>query len=306
MDPHDDISGRPVTGLAGALAWRETPPPAGALVPLPWFPFEVASSPSCRRTAARIARRTERGYWVLRRILDVAPRVRLLVLDRDDWPRYAERDDFGVVHLTAAGDLVAGAEPADAWSLLSGWLRDTLDGRTLARLCHLHGQDLRTRGPALGAIAEALVVHELGHRFAAASNVRFPRRWLDEAFANYAMVAVLGETDPLGLRRLGSLADAVESVDDGLPSLARFEARFGALDLVASVLAQLALTRGVYQAYAAAESAPLARLFRLFQTAVAHDRLPDHELVRLLALHAHPTLAAIPALFPAASYRAAA
>ena len=78
------------------------------------------------------------------------------------------------------------------------------------------------------------------------------------------------------------------------------------MELVPSVLAQLALTRGVYQTYATAESAPLARVFRLFLTAVASDKLPDHELVRLLALHAHPTLAAIPALFPAAPYRAAA
>jgi len=47
-------------------------------------------------------------------------------------------------------------------------------------------------------------------------------------------------------------------------------------------------------------------MFRLFTTTVASDRLPDHEIVRLLALHAHPTLAAIPALFPPAPFRAAA
>jgi hypothetical protein len=304
MTAHD-ISGAAATGLGAALAWRDDAPNTG-LVALPWFAFEVVSSTSSRRAAARIARRTERAYWVLRRALDVAPRVRLLVLDQDDWPRHAERPEFGVTHLTAAGDLVVGAEPAEAWSVLSAWLRDSLDPRTLSRLLHLHGRDLRTGGPALGAIAEALVAHELGHRFAAASGVRFPRRWLDEAFANYAMVAVLGETDPLGLRRLGSLAEAVESLDAELPPLTHFETRFGELDLASSVLAQLALTRGVYQAYAAAESAPLARMFRLFTTTVASDRLPDHEIVRLLALHAHPTLAAIPALFPPAPFRAAA
>ena len=304
MTAHD-ISGHPVPGLSRALAWRETATPAG-LVALPWFPFEVMSSEGCRRTAGRIARRVERAYWILRRTLDVAPPVRLLVLDTADWAAHAEREDFGVVHLTAAGDLVAGAEPAEAWLHLSAWLREALDARILGRLLHVHGQDLRTGGPALGAIAEALIAHELAHRFASAAGARFPRRWLDEAFANYAMIAVLGETDPLGLRRLGSLAQAVEPLGAELPSLANFEAEFGAMDLVPSVLAQLALTRGVYQTYAVAESAPLARLFRLFQTAVAHDKLPDHEIVRLLALHAHPTLAAIPALFPPAPCRAAA
>jgi len=298
-----DYVGQPVAGLAAALERQDSP---SGLAPLPWFPFEVQASAGCRRTAARIARRTERAYWILRRTLDVAPPVRLLVLDRADWPRYAEREAFGVVHLTAAADLVVGAEPAEAWSYLSAWLREALEPRTLAGLLLLHGQDLRTRGPALGAIAEALIAHELAHRFAVHAGVRFPRRWLEEAFANYAMIVVLGETDPLGLRRLGSLAQAVEPLAAELPSLARFERDFGALDLVPSVLAQLALTRGVYQTYAAAESVPLARMFQLFLTAVAGDTLPDHELVRLLALHAHPTLAAIPAYFPAAPFRVAA
>ena len=303
MTSSEDLCGQPVRGLAAALAHHEAPT---GLAPLPWFAFDVLSSSGCRSTAARIARRAEHAYGMLRRTLDVAPPVRLLVLDRADWARHAEREEFGMVHLTAAGDLVAGAAPAEAWSHVSAWLREALDPRTLAGLLRLHGQDLRTRGPALGAVAEALIAHELAHRFADFAGVRFPRRWLGEAFANYAMIVVLGETDPLGLRRLGSLALAVEPLADELPSLARFERDFGALDLVASVLAQLALTRGVYQTYAAAESAPLARLFRLFRTAGAGEALSDHEVARLLALHAHPTLAAIPASFPPAPYRVAA
>ena len=85
------ISGAAVIGLGDALAWRDSPPTSG-LVSLPWFAFEVQASSSCRRTAARIARRAERAYWFLRRSLDVAPQVRLLVLDRTDWPLHAERD----------------------------------------------------------------------------------------------------------------------------------------------------------------------------------------------------------------------
>jgi len=189
---------------------------------------------------------------------------------------------------------------------ISAWFAEHLDKRTLGQLTTVHGQDLRTRGPALGVLAETLIAHELAHVFAENAGVGFPRRWLAEAFANYAMVAVLGETDPLGLRRLGSLAEAAQTLRQPTPPLAQFEAEFGRMDVMASVLAQLALTRGVYQAYASAEAVPLARLFQLFRTAIAVDTLPDHELVRLLALHAHPTLAAIPASFPAAPYRVAA
>jgi hypothetical protein len=85
------------------------------------------------------------------------------------------------------------------------------------------------------------------------------------------------------------------------------------------VLAQLALTRGAYEAYAAAQAAPLTRLFRLFRnpalvvaghggdgtrTHAMGDA--DFELGRLLALHAHPSLASLPNLFPVAAHRAAA
>lgn len=279
------------------------------LASLPWFPFEVAASPGCRRTAARIARRAERAYWFLRHTLDVTPRLRLRVLDRAAWPR-DDAPQFGVMHDDAAGDLVVGAEPADAWSGISAWLADHLDARTLGMLLRVHGRDLRTRGPALGAIADDLIAHELAHLVAAQSGLQFPRLWLGEAFANYAMVAVLGETDPLGLRRLGSLAQAAETLAGHVPSLRTFEAQFGAMEVMPSVLAQLTLTRGVYETYAAAQAAPLARLFRLFGGGAQVARVPvpdaDHELGRMLALHVHPTLADVPTLFPAAPLRAAA
>ncbi|HSV21138.1 MAG TPA: hypothetical protein VLR71_22205 [Casimicrobiaceae bacterium] len=299
------MAGTPVPGLAHALKLSPVTPDTG-IAALPWFSFEVLASAGCRPAAGRIARRVERAYWLLRQALDVAPPVRLLVLDRADWRQFAARDDFGVVHLNDAGDLVVGSEPAQAWSDLSAWLRDAVDGASLQVLLRLYGRDPDSGGPALGSLAEALVAHELAHRFAAYAGARFPRRWLDEAFANYAMVAVLGEADPVGLRRLGALAQAVETLDVELPSLVRFERAFGMLELVPSVVAQLALTRGVYQTYAVAGIAPLARMLRLFRAGIATDKLPDHEIARLLGFHAHPTLAAIPSLFPAARLRAAA
>jgi len=303
-----DVSGHPVRGLARALAARREAPAAG-LESLPWFPFDVAASPSCRRAAARLARRAERAYWYLRHALDFTPRrLRLVILDRDAWHEHAEKCEFGLMHVNGAGDLVIGAEPADAWSDIGAWFAEHLDKRTLGSLTSVHGQDLRTRGPALGELAEALIAHELAHVFAENAGVRFPRRWLAEAFANYAMVAVLGETDPLGLRRLGSLAEAAEMVREHTPPLAQFEAEFGRMDVMASVLAQLALTRGVYPAYAAAQAAPLGRLFRMFATGAATGMTTsgDHDLMRALSMHAHPTLAEIPQQFPAVPYRAAA
>ena len=303
-------------------ACASPPAAAGAVSPaahdtlkrLPWFPFDVATSVGSVRAAARIARGAERAYWLLRQVLDFTPSVRLRVLDRAAWAACAATAPFGVAHIDGNGDLIVGAEAADAWLTISAWLAEELDRRTLRALVRVHGEDPRTGGPLLDAVAESLVVHELAHLIGDQAEVRFPRRWLAEAFANYAMVAVLGETDPVGLRRLGSLAQAAETLDTRLPSLAQFEAEFGDLDAIASVLAQLTLTRGVYETYATAQAAPLARLFHLFRAGATAARtasggsLPDadFELGRLLSTHAHPTLACVAHLFPAARLRAAA
>ena len=279
-----DLFGPAVPGLPDALAHRADPIAHG-LVPLPWFAFDVASSAGCRAAAARLARRAEHAYWLLRQTLDVSPPLRLAVLDRAAWRALPDAPPFGVMHVDGDGVLVVGAEPAGAWCGVSAWLAEHLDVQALARLTHVHGEDPRTRGPALGPLAEALIAHEIGHVFAHAAGARFPTRWLAEAFANYAMVAALGETDPAGLRRLGSLADAAETLDHHLPSLEQFEASFGRMGVIPSVLAQLALTRGVYQTYAAVHTAGLRRM---------------------LDLELHPTIAAIPQLFPAARLKAAA
>ena len=216
------------------------------------------------------------------------------------------------MHVDADGDLVVGATPALAWAGISAWLAEHLDARTLDGLVRVHGRDLRTRGPALGEIADALIAHEIAHLVAGQAGARFPRRWLAEAFANYAMVAVLGETDPIGLRRLGALADAAETVAHHLPRQDEFEAGTG-LDIMPSVFAQLALTRGAYDAYAAAQAtrccgccdcsaSPSRRARRVLVPASPSDA----ELARLLAVHVHPAVAAIPQRLPVAPQRAAA
>jgi hypothetical protein len=311
--PVPDRSGSPTRNLATALRGQGTivPPGDDALVALPWFPFDVQAAPASRRAAGRIARRAEHAYWLLRQTLGVAPQVRLHVLDRAHWVGRADTAEFGVVHVNAGGALVVGTDPAIAWTALSRWLARHLDARTLAMLIRVHGEDPRTGGPALQEVAEGLIAHELAHLVCEQQGVRFPRAWLGEAFANYAMVATLAESDPAGLRRLGSLAEAAATLARFTPALADFEARFGRMAVVPSVLAQLVLTRSVYGTYAVAQAGPLARLFRLFGPAStlgdpAAEPDADFELGRLLATHAHPTLAEIPDHFPAASLLAAA
>jgi len=273
--------------------------PARRLIALGGFPFAVTASPAARQAARRLAKRVAAAADLLHGALGVAPQVGLCVLDRAGWLRYADVPAYGVPHVSDAGALVVGAEPADEWHAISDYFARHLAAPELARLCAVHGIDaVNRRGPSLTALAEALLAHEVGHLLAQQQGVRFPRRWLEEAFANFALVAVLGETDPAGLRLVGSLAEAAATLAGGMPTLATFERDFGDMDVVPSVLAELAITRSVYAAYAAERTAPLARLFVAFDT-TRSPRDADYELGRMLAERVHPALAAIPSKFAA-------
>ena len=291
-----DPTARPGAARASA-GMHAASRPHGALVPLPWFPFPVLASASERAAGERIAQRAEAACELLAKALGVRPELSLVVLGRDDWAQHAAVPDYGVTHVGHAGELVVGAQPADAWHAVSEFFATRLSPRACARLTDIHGVDpVNGRGPALADLAETLIAHEIAHLVAAQAGVDFPRRWIEEAFANYVLVAVLGETDPAGLRLVGSLAEAAAKLDDTLPTLAAFEAEFGHLDVVTSVLAELAITRGVYVAYAWGQTAPLARFMSAFRD-VRVDRDADYELGRMLATRVHPAIAAIPARF---------
>ena len=267
--------------------------PQSGLEPMPWFPFTVAASRGHAIAAARIAQRTERAYWFLRRLFGFTPRFRLLVLGPDDWARYAQAPTFGVAHVTTGGHFIVGSEPAAAWHGVSRELAALLPAASLRALLKVHGRDpAYPAGPDLTGVADALIAHEVAHLFAAQAGATFPRRWLAEAFANYALVTVLGETDTAALHRVGTLADATAALADATPTLAEFEAAEGTLDVMPSVLVQLALTRGVFAAYAHAHAEPLARWFAASRVATdAH--VDEGELAEMLARDVHPAIGAL-------------
>jgi len=266
--------------------------PRRALVSIDGFPFDVRASAGEHRAAKRIAQRALAAHDFLNRVVGVAPRLSLRVLDREDWLRYADDDWYGTPHVSRQGDLVFGSEPADEWGDVSDYVARRLSARELARLVAVHGVDAKNRrGPSLDALAEALVAHEVARLLVAQQRVVFPSRWLGQAFASYVLVAVLGNTDPSGLRLVGSLAEAARALDDELPTLAAFERGFGPMDAISKVLAELAVARSVYNVYARWDTAPLVALFNGMRASTDPDA--DWELGRML----HPSIAAIPDAF---------
>ena len=285
----EDFMGRPDKELVAALdtpfAW-----PKSGLVPLPWFPFTVAASAGAVDAAGRRAQRTEHAYWYLRKVLRFTPRFRLLVLSREDWPKFAEVAAYGIPHFTADAHLVVGSEPADAWAEVSRELARTLPAAALRSVCKVHGA-LAEHGdaPDLTGLAEALMAHELARVIADQARAAFPLPWLKDAFANYALVAVLGETDTAALHRLGTLAEATRTLASVTPHASKLAARPKPSPFQA-VLAQLALTRAAYVAYADERGAALARWFSLARRPGSENR---GDIARVLSRDVHPAIGAL-------------
>lgn len=269
MSPQDFFGpgdGALARALDTPFAW-----PRSGLEPLPWFPFTVAASPGTSAAAGRIARHTERAFWYLRRLLDFTPRFRLLVLSRDDWPKFAEVATYGIAHFTDDAHLVVGSEPAGAWRDIGRELAQRLPAQALRSLVKVHGADGEHPGaPDLTGVAEALMAHELARVLVDQARVRFALPWMKDAFANYALVAVLGESDPEGLHRVGTLAEATRPLAPITRDVAALGAPNARLTPFEAMLVQLALTRAAYVAYAESQGAPLARWF-----ALARKGLPD-------------------------------
>lgn len=287
----------PLSPTASALAASAVPMPfpwpTSGLAPLPWFPFTVASSRKTIAAAERIATRTERAYWYLRKRLGNVAGFRLLVLDRADWPRFADRGEYGLSHFTARGNLVVGSDPATAWHDVSRELDRRLPERAARELVRTLGPDPQHgRGADLTLVAESLVAHDLARFVADSRGARFAAPWLLHAFANYAFVAVLGETEPAALRRLGALAETAHALADETLPVTLLAAPGRRLTPFDAVLVQLALTRAVYLAYAEHGDGPLVRWFEHACSAAAVSAAPDadFELGRMLSDAIHPAL----------------
>ncbi len=289
-----------------ALAMRHPSRDArlGNLASLDGFEFRVAVSHGHQDVAERLAQRVQDTLNFLDDVLDTAPVLGLRVLDGDDWRRIASIPTYGIPHVADDGALVVGTEPADSWQTVSDYFGRHLAASEVATLVAVHGVDpCNRRGPALRRFVETLVVSEVAHALAAQQRLHFQTRWLAQAFASYVLVAALGEREEGDLRLVGSMADAASTLEARMPTLSSFE--FGSVDIVEAVLAELAITRSMYAAYALHGTAPLERLFESFRGG-HRPRDADFELGRMLAIDVHPTVAAIPARFLRASMRAAA
>jgi hypothetical protein len=243
------------------------------------------ASPGLEARAALIGRIAADSYAYIAGLLGFSPETQVLVLSEVDWPSRTETPVYGLPNAGNGTLVVAGTE-APLWAELT----EMVASDDLPELARVYGGGDGTI--RLGPFFDLVAVHEVAHVFHEGTQ-HFPRRWLQELFANLCLHSWVAERSPdslpilLTLPSLGTKAapetftyhtrDDFERLysDVGGPNYVWYQFR---LQLEAAAL------------YDRAGEAALVRLFEAF-------RLDDAALARRLDEAVDPGLAAFSLAF---------
>jgi hypothetical protein len=266
-----------------------------SLEPLEGYAFPVLASVNAGPQVQQIAARCEEAHSYLSDVLDFTPRFRLLVLSRSDWATHAGFPLYGMPHTARGEDIVVGTEPAEFWQGVIRMLGDS--PAHSARLEPIHG--MRNGQIDMGAFADLIAIHELGHLYHEQVPFSFPRLWLMELFANLCVHTYLAETHPDLMPVWTTLPEMVTSVPAATVqhrSLNDFERLYvgvGAENYVWYQFRLVGATTAIYDA------AGVAGLTRLYQTFSSHNGdVTDAQLVELLEDRVHSAAADVMRSWP--------
>ncbi len=248
------------------------------------LPFEVHVSDGQEEQALSIARRVDRAEGWLGSNLGFHPTFALYVADESDWSSVAEFPAYGMPHTADRERLVVGTTPAPFFTHAAvTYLPYTSDG-TRARLHAAYGDPLD-----LGSFVDLIAVHELGHLYHEQVPFYFPAFWLNEFFANIAMVGYVMENEPDLVESVKAFATAAVET----PATEMTEHELGRME--ASLHAgpdnyvwyQMVLIAGVVDLWTAAGPDAMVAVYESFRQPMGQE----HVLAELNRIH--PTAGAI-------------
>jgi hypothetical protein len=175
----------------------------------------VVSSDAEARAAELAELAADATAWLADVLREPSPVYRLYVLNRDDWPKHAKADAYGLPHATYEGDVVVSSEPADLFDPICEEFWPDFSEATRDSLRRTYGDP-----PRLDAFADLILVHELGHLF---EQGRFERLWQTELYANLAAVAYLATQRPSELPTFTTFARAGVDVPPSRVAVSRLE-----------------------------------------------------------------------------------
>jgi len=171
------------------------------------YPFEVRYSDGALIRARAAAEIAADAYVYFRRLFSgVEPDIAVIVLDEADWESRQPyglpffNDDEGQIR---PGIVVMPASSGDFWIAMGRELHEASPSaypRLLATYPDGAG------GLDLQPFFDLVTIHELGHAFESLGDLRLPRFWLGEIFANLALHSFIATRRPTSLDTLAVLS----------------------------------------------------------------------------------------------------
>lgn len=254
--------------------------------------FRLEHSPGLDERAAEIGQVIASGLSVLSNALGFFPSLRVLVLSREDWPKFTPNPIYGLPHCTDGQTLVVAADPPAFWEGVRNWAFSPLEPGGRQALEELYGtvdgeMDVRP-------FTDLMALHELGHIFHRQVPFDFPRHWLRELFANLCQYVAVAVGMPERMPYLLALPQAVHRTpaDVTYTSLDDFDRPFDSLGLRNVVWYQWHL---LFAARAIYERDGPGTLRRIFDASLSCcDRTStDSDLVAWLEKKASPAAAGV-------------
>jgi hypothetical protein len=185
------------------------------LATLEGFPFEVRYSKGVLERARVMASITADAYGYFAQLFSLEPDLAVIVANEADWE---SRQPYGLPYFNDDDDqirpgiVVMPAGTGVFWLAMGEDLRETTpEGYERLRMTYPNGDG----GVDLQPFFDLITIHELGHAFEGAGDLRLPTFWLGEIFANLCLHAFVATKRPQSLNTLEVLS-VVGASSEGL------------------------------------------------------------------------------------------
>lgn len=126
-------------------------------------------------------------------LIQFQPEVSLLVLSKEDWPKFTRFPVYGMPHYSDNKTLIVASEDNDFWKSFIPPL-DQLPPDFAAKISKTYTDsdgNLTMRG-----FFNLLAIHELGHAYHIQGGLTMQRKWMGELFANIMLHTYIAENEP--------------------------------------------------------------------------------------------------------------
>ncbi|MEH6680773.1 MAG: hypothetical protein V7724_09510 [Sediminicola sp.] len=246
--------------------------------------------------AVRMAAQLDRALAFYGRHLQFTPSVTLLILAPEDWKAHTRFPFYGMPHYTNNKTLVVASEDNAHWKSLIP-TTDKIPAAYAEAVKKIYSD--QNGGLTMEAFFDLLAIHELGHAYHNQGGLVMQRRWMAELFSNLLLHVFIAEEDPALLPALTTFPKLVVATTE------RSELTYTSLQELETNYNEIGPNHpenyGWYQCrwhMAAGEiydQSKIQGLVNLWNCLKARkEPLNDTELVEVLHLEVHPSIANVP------------